>query len=779
MSETSDKVLSVFLKFGADSASIEKSISEFKKIQTELSALESEAVKLRESLKKSTDATDTSKITQDLKVVEAAISNLKKKADSELGQGLKTSFDEAAQSAVSMGRQIDQAFSLRDVGHKLRLVGSEMTRIGQNITSGLNSSIQAYLAVADQNDRDARTWKEAQASQADSFQRIGAVAIHEFAPYMEKAADLMDKLADFVEKNPEVIKIAAGMGGALMVGGQLVTTSAQLIMAIGSLQSLAGMAGGSGLLSGLGGAASAAGGAAATGGVYGAAAIAGGFIGKGAGNLINTKLLGQQEQSWGDIARTVQELSAMASATGLMSRALKAAGFDDQAAKLWDFTKAMNGLGDAAEQSTQKSDHAKNLLDTVAKDNLQDFIQYEKEKNTAAENFARQRVEIERAAEAKRTDILNAFSEQSAAAEKKYREARTDALSKFNLAYGDSLSQFYKQQEKSRSDFARSEREQETEYYKSRREAASQYNLDVQRSEEDHQRAMLQLQADHDVRIEEALTSRNALAFFREQASYEASRQNAENTYSIEASRKSEDYARQMADLEQNFAEGRAKRLEDFRRQQEEAAANFREQQSLRARDFALQQAEAAKEHAQEMETLATNRDKQLKLLTESQEEQLNKLREGYTRQIQMMQTAFVDRLNALSKSISGDTAAYERYMSNQSAAFQAYLRNLGYGVPSSSSYPYGGPRAAGGSVYQGMSYLVGEQGPELFKPERNGEIIPAGLTSLMLSNRSNSSHQSMNVRIESPSLTVDQILSEMDRRFGEYRSFLDDVLGG
>ena len=35
------------------------------------------------------------------------------------------------------------------------------------------------------------------------------------------------------------------------------------------------------------------------------------------------------------------------------------------------------------------------------------------------------------------------------------------------------------------------------------------------------------------------------------------------------------------------------------------------------------------------------------------------------------------------------------------------------------------GPRAIGGSVQNGGSYLVGERGPEIFSPNASGSIIP------------------------------------------------------
>ncbi|WP_291295811.1 hypothetical protein [Elioraea sp.] len=42
-------------------------------------------------------------------------------------------------------------------------------------------------------------------------------------------------------------------------------------------------------------------------------------------------------------------------------------------------------------------------------------------------------------------------------------------------------------------------------------------------------------------------------------------------------------------------------------------------------------------------------------------------------------------------------------------------------------NFGFGGPRAMGGPVAGGTTYLVGERGPELFTPGRSGEIIPNG----------------------------------------------------
>jgi hypothetical protein len=50
-----------------------------------------------------------------------------------------------------------------------------------------------------------------------------------------------------------------------------------------------------------------------------------------------------------------------------------------------------------------------------------------------------------------------------------------------------------------------------------------------------------------------------------------------------------------------------------------------------------------------------------------------------------------------------------------------------GTGLSSLLGSLFGGARAAGGPVEAGKAYLVGERGPELFRPETSGQIVPNG----------------------------------------------------
>jgi hypothetical protein len=55
---------------------------------------------------------------------------------------------------------------------------------------------------------------------------------------------------------------------------------------------------------------------------------------------------------------------------------------------------------------------------------------------------------------------------------------------------------------------------------------------------------------------------------------------------------------------------------------------------------------------------------------------------------------------------------------------FQTVI-NLGSQIGGAIGGVFGGGRAAGGPVMRGTTYLVGEQGPELFTPSSSGSIIP------------------------------------------------------
>lgn len=720
----SDKIVSVYLKFGADQAAIQKSIAEFKKIQVELDALEKDAKSLKGNISAALEhGDDVGALNAELKTVEAAISHLKKKADTELGNGLNSSFDKVAQSAQRTGASVGQSFNLRDIGEKLNFVGQAMSSAGQGMTNTLMGAVNAYMATSGQYSQEAQKWNAAQKEMSDAYARIGAVAIDKLTPYLETAADLLSQLASFIEQNPQLVGIIAGTGAILTLGGQFVAGLAQLAMIAGSIQGLTAI---------LGGGATAAGGTAVAGGAsLGAMAIA-------AAPYVVAALLAA-----GAIALVVGAVTTF-------DKGVK----QDPSAKGYQRMFLDNRWG---ENHTALKEYgppapAKRVTDPFASANLDTFIEFEKQKSAAAKQYGEQVTQIETDAAARRVEIIQNFADRAVQLEESYAREVANAKKAFDKTNSDAARAF-----------AEANAQAAIDYNKQRADATAQFNLDEKRTKQDHQQEMLRLEDDHNGRVKDLVASRDALGLSKENESYAKQRGSAESDFSLASERRKQDFQQQLSDMASNYQEQRSQRAQEYAAQSAE-----------RINVFVAQQAERAQAHAQEMTTLQKEKTDQLNLLTVSANDQLLKLRDAYLKQSNMMQTAFIDRLNSLSKSVMGDTAAFQKNMLAQSAAFEALLRAKGY-IPGYGQL--GGlvsppaPRAGGGSVLDGMAYLVGEQGPELFMSPRDGKIIPAGLTADLLNPRygRQGGARNMTVKIESSSLTMTEILSEMDRRFDRF----------
>jgi TP901 family phage tail tape measure protein len=70
------------------------------------------------------------------------------------------------------------------------------------------------------------------------------------------------------------------------------------------------------------------------------------------------------------------------------------------------------------------------------------------------------------------------------------------------------------------------------------------------------------------------------------------------------------------------------------------------------------------------------------------------------------------------------DTSSIDQALTKVSA-FSRMLAGIGSAVPTTDAPKFGGPRASGGPVKRGVTYLVGEKGPEPFTPGADGYISP------------------------------------------------------
>jgi hypothetical protein len=123
-------------------------------------------------------------------------------------------------------------------------------------------------------------------------------------------------------------------------------------------------------------------------------------------------------------------------------------------------------------------------------------------------------------------------------------------------------------------------------YYADRLKAAESYGLEAKRAEEDHQRDMRKLSQSHDQRMSKLADSRDALGLQDEMQAYEQERKAAEEDYSVTQSRRDQDYANQMRDMEQAHQEQRQKRIADYNQQLADIAAYNVAQKQLIQQQF-------------------------------------------------------------------------------------------------------------------------------------------------------------------------------------------------
>lgn len=730
---TDERMIKILLSMGVDEAGARRALEQFQKFQKSLADLEKEAQMVKKAIGVALSAgEDTKELEQELERIEAVMREIRKQGAGGFGRA----FDEQAQAAQKTREELekasaaqaqmardarDNAYHLRDIGEKLSQVGQYVGGVGNAILSPLTQASQLFLSTAAQSDPLVMRWKSEMSEIQDAWLRIGRVATQELLPLLEDASDFMDALADFVEAHPELIKIAVGAGIGLKGAGETLQTLGSIAMLAGTLKQLGWL--------GAGGAAA---GGAAAGGAGGWLAGAGKAVGAfatGTGGAITggigLGLAGYEaiaQSAWGQkqgLANLGQFASVGAYGLG------KLFGGEEMGQEWFRWMGEMTGV---IEKQAEAAEENVKAQEVVTQQQLDAFA--------ALEDAQNRRTQYEQQSEEARNAIVADFGARRAEIEKSYESQREQIIA-----------QYAEQRAKAISDFALSERRAEQDYYRQRREAARRHGLEIQRAEQDHQREMRKLQRDHNRRVRDLVDERDALGLVREQQAYEDQRQEAEENYRVEMRRRNEDYAMQLRDMETNFALQRQRRLEDFQRQQQELAA----QQQAR-----LAQLDA--QHALELQKLA-----------EQEKARLEQYDKNYKAELEQLKSAEQQRLNILRSLALNDHSALQRAGMELTARYRAWLQQAAQSfltpIPSSGGGSIG-RRASGGWVNAGAPYWVGERGPELLIPHTSGNIIP---THRILSNERGGTvggeSGSVNMRIETSSLTLAQVVREIDKR--------------
>lgn len=132
-----------------------------------------------------------------------------------------------------------QANRTRERMEKIAQVGNRLALVGSAITAPFILAMKKYVDTAGETEGTSKRIVELGKRWEESQVRIGRVTAEIVLPALEKALDVVDKVAAFAEKNPGAIKAAVGIGGTLVVLGGLLSTAASIVSTIATVQGVA------------------------------------------------------------------------------------------------------------------------------------------------------------------------------------------------------------------------------------------------------------------------------------------------------------------------------------------------------------------------------------------------------------------------------------------------------------------------------------------------------------------------------------------------------------
>jgi len=367
------------------------------------------------------------------------------------------------------------------------------------------------------------------------------------------------------------------------------------------------------------------------------------------------ELLAEQYASWAvalkltpvnieDFTRELEDMNRVFAMPG-GARGLRAMGIE-----LGEITEAAEEATDSIEESTEALDTYKGY----AKEAARLEAEYAQERQDTVDEYGKRRVQMETS----------------------YASQREQALEDFT-----------RQQDRQLRDYQRREQQAEQAYYQQRQARAEAFSQQMAQMEADHQKKMSRMREDYDMRQEDAVASRDAIAFLRNQRQYEVSRRRAEQDYGDAASQRSEEYGRQLVEQEEQFAKQRDQRMADFDQRTSDQQADFDQRRQREAEQHQEMMAQYDSDHQERLADMET----------------------AFADEKQARDDAFADELSAQDVWLGDWSERWREGEAQLEEDYEAFLKRM------RSLTSGGGPvhgRQAGGYAGFGM-YQLGEAGRE------------------------------------------------------------------
>ncbi len=543
-----------------------------------------------------------------------------KKVEKAWSIGVSRAIDKAnkrlEETQARMEKISSDASKLEGVSSTIALAGAAMLA---PIILSANKYIDAMREMGDENDILVTQWTDSNERIENSFLRIGKISTRAVLPLMEKAAELTEKTADFVEDNPDVVKAALNTGVALATLGAVGVAVSKGIRLYAEASYL--LAGAQNLAAGQLMLKAAEGNLAAsviatknaeittlaTGGVAQkiidimpkagkalgssfilvAAAGLGAAIGLALGNAIDKAMGGEGDAKMGDVWETYRKGLASYAGAGMIVLNELGVVSDETSGKMWDATKGFLGLGDAVQDAGNKAGQAGN-------------------------EFTNKEFDL----------ILSDYSDANTASIQKYAQQRIDAIDRFdgavetaNAALDSSIARAASNLNKTLSSLASGYNESErkaSEAYNARRANISRSGAEeIEQIERDHQEEMLALEKSHNQSVLDFTDDRDALGLSKEKARYEEELTEKSRQKEIDIADSKNKTSKALAD---------AARAESLRSAQAKRAYNLQVKAAHEQHKAAVEL--ARKQHEEKLASLELEKKKELAAVQKAQREE-------------------------------------------------------------------------------------------------------------------------------------------------------------
>jgi hypothetical protein len=607
------------------------------------------------------------------------------------------------------------AREMRGIARDIGQISREAFAIGTVITGGIFAAAAKYVKDAKVATEITEKWKAAQDSLAKSGTRVGAVMAEAALPLLEKAAQLAVKAADFIEKNPEIVRAAlntglvlAGLGAVGMAVSKGIKLYADVMYlaavaeeALGYKQFdaavnkfIAGVAEMQGIeIAGNGTNAVKGAGVVGTLGtvaLYASSVVIGAELGNVLGNAIaklidpNSKNMTLKETAFSGGVRA--EEAVMQKFIEIERSVSKFLSITEKGDKLVDsiFNKEQ-GLLQKQDQFFQKlffgtSNNATTPAAASTPTGVAASPKFDQALK-AYEDYKNDDLKLVQDHYKERQKIVDS----SLKAENDSNARYASRVTQIDTQRSSSLAQAAQQ-------FAQAQTQADQQYQDQRAQTIRDGNIAIQDIEKKHQLDLQKMAQEHADRIDGFARARDALGLVKEQRDYKQRVAESNSGTREEIAQRRRDIALRLSDLQKSYEEERAQRAAEYAARVQEINVNANQQL-----------AELRTEHNAEIQEIRNARIRKIKEL----DAQFLDERKRRTQQ-------FIATLRDLDASLLGEKKLREQYQTQMTKDLDAWLadyrKKLGTlgGSLSSTTTGTAGARAGGGYATYG-TYLLGD----------------------------------------------------------------------